>query len=106
MALYYRLSLNISKTNFIIFCPVNKPKIPETILINKEAIDEAAHVKYLGILIDSQLTFKQHIGDLNKEIARDTNKIRPFVTTSILLNVDHVFIYPFLLWYFSMGKCM
>ena len=42
-----RLSLNISKTNFIIFCPVNKPKIPVTILINKEAIDEAAHVKYL-----------------------------------------------------------
>ena len=49
-----RLSLNISKTNFIIFCPVNKSKFPVTILINKEAIDEAAHVKYLGILIDSQ----------------------------------------------------
>ena len=62
-----RLSLNISKTNFIIFCPINKPKIPVTILINKEAIDETKHVKYLGILIDSQLTFKQHIGELNKK---------------------------------------
>ena len=60
-----RLSLNISKTNFIIFCPINKPKIPVTILINKEAIDETKHVKYLGILIDSQQTFKQHIGELN-----------------------------------------
>ena len=48
-----RLSLNISKTNFIIFCPINNPKIPVTILINKEAIDETKHVKYLGILIDS-----------------------------------------------------
>ena len=35
-----RLSLNIFKTNFIIFCPVNKLKIPVTILINKEAIEE------------------------------------------------------------------
>ena len=53
-----RLSLNISKINFFIFCSANKPKPPVTILINKEAIDEVTHVKYLGILIDSQLTFK------------------------------------------------
>ena len=45
-----RLSLNISKTNFIIFCPINKPKIHVTILLNKEAIGETKHVKYLGIL--------------------------------------------------------
>ena len=38
-----RFSLNISKTNFIIFCTINKPKIPVTILINKEAIDETKH---------------------------------------------------------------
>ena len=35
-----RLSLNISKTNFVIFHPINKPKIPVTILINKKAINE------------------------------------------------------------------
>ena len=96
-----RLPLNISKTNFIIFCPINKPKIPVTILINKEAIDETKHVKYLGILIDSQLTFKQHIGELNKKIARAIGilyKIRPFVSTSILLNIYHAIIYPLLLY--------
>ena len=64
MACINRLSLNISKTNFIIFCPVNKPKFPVTILINMEAIDETAHVNYLGILIDSQVTFKQYVGEL------------------------------------------
>ena len=35
-----RLSLNISKTNFVIFHSVNKPKICVTILINRVAIDE------------------------------------------------------------------
>ena len=96
-----RLSLNISKTNFIIFCPINKPKIPVTILINKEAIDETKQVKYLGILIDSQLTFKQHIGELNNKIARAIGilyKISPFVSTSILLNIYHAIIYPLLLY--------
>ena len=51
-----RLSLNITKTNFVIFHSINKPNKPITILINKEAIDEVKHVKYLGVLIDSQLT--------------------------------------------------
>ena len=67
----------------------------------KEAIDEVTQVKYLGILIDSQLTFKQHIGELNKRVARAIGilyKIQPFVTTSILLNVYHAIIYPFLLY--------
>ena len=50
-----RLSLNISKTNFIIFCPINKPKCPVAILINKNAITESKYVKYLGVLIDSSL---------------------------------------------------
>ena len=46
-----RLTLNISKTNFIIFHAINKPKVPVTILINKIAIEETKYVKYLGILI-------------------------------------------------------
>ena len=62
-----RLSLNITKTNLVIFHSINKPKNPTTILINKEAIDELKHVKYLGVLIDSQLTFKYHIDELNKK---------------------------------------
>ena len=96
-----RLSLNISKTNFVLFCPINKPKIPVTILINNKAIDEAQYVKYLGILIDSQLSFKYHIEELNKKISRAIGllyKLRPFVTTKILINVYYAIVYPFLLY--------
>ena len=51
------LSLNIYKTNFVIFHALNKPiNYLVTILINKHAIDEVNSVKYLGILLDSQLT--------------------------------------------------
>ena len=96
-----RLSLNITKTNFVIFHSINKPKVHVTILINKEAIDEVKYVKYLGILIDSQLTFKYHIDELNKKVSRAIGilyRLRPFVTSKILCNVYYAIIYPFLLY--------
>ena len=95
-----RLSLNITKTNFVIFHTFNKPKAHVTILINKEATNEVKQVKYLGILIDSQLTFKYHIDELNKKVSRAIAilyKLRPFVTSKIISNVYNAIIYPFLL---------
>ena len=76
-------------------------KIPVTILINKKAIDEVLHVKYLGILIDSQLSFKYHIDELNKKVSRAIGvlyKLRPFVTSKILTSIYYAIIYPFLLY--------
>ena len=95
-----RLTLNISKTNFIIFHAINKPKVPVTILINKCAIEETKHVKYLGVLIDPQLSFKFHIAELSK-VSRSIGilyKLRHLVTTKILLNIYYAIIYPFLLY--------
>ena len=51
-----RLSLNITKINFVIFHAISKPKIPITILIDNKDI-EVKYVRYIGILIDSQLSF-------------------------------------------------
>ena len=51
-----RLSLNVSKTNYIIFHPYNKPLRKHiTIKINKKAITEKDHIKYLGVIIVSHL---------------------------------------------------
>ena len=57
-----RLALNISKTNFVIFHPFNKPvKEFITLKINKKAIAEEPCVKYLGVLIDSTLSWKSQV---------------------------------------------
>ena len=57
-----RLSLNIDKTNYIIFHPYNKPaKHHITIKINKKAINEKEFIKYLGVLIDPSLSWKYQI---------------------------------------------
>ena len=58
-----RLSLNIDKTNFVIFHPFNKPlRRRITIKMHRNAISEKDHVKYLGIKIDSTLTLSQARG--------------------------------------------
>ena len=96
-----RLSLNISKTNFIIFHAINKPTTNITLLINKIAITEVNTVKYLGILFDAHLTFKHHIAELNKKLSRSIGvlyKIRYLINTDLLCNLYYAIIYPFLLY--------
>ena len=97
-----RLALNISKTNFVIFHPYNKPlKELITIKINKKAITEEKYVKYLGVLIDSSLSWKTHIDNLVKQISRAIGimyKIRYYVNHTILNNLYYSLIYPYLLY--------
>ena len=84
-----RLSLNIEKTNFVIFHPYNKPLRQKiTLKIRKNAISEKSHVKYLGIMIDSGLTWQEHIDCVTKKISRAIGmmyKIRPFVNKKTLI---------------------
>ena len=76
-----RLSLNIDKTNYIIFRPCNKPvKHHITIKINKKAINEKEYIKYLGVLIDSSLSWKYQISNTSKKNSRALGimyKLRP-----------------------------
>ena len=67
-----RLALNISKTNFVIFAAKNKPLQNVTLLINKKAIQQTDQIKYLGVIIDPQLTFTQHISNIVNKVSRVT----------------------------------
>ena len=83
-----RLSLNIAKTKFLVFHPYNKPmKQKITLKIHKKAISETEYIKYLGIMVDSTLSWNIHIDKISKTISRATGllyKIRPFVNNKIL----------------------
>ena len=86
-----RLSLNVMKTNFVIFHPYNQPlKHNVTIIINKTALKESDHIKHLGVMIDSTLSWKDHILNLTKKLSRAIGvmyKIRSFVNRAILKNL-------------------
>ena len=83
-----RLSLNISKTNYVIFYSSAR-KVSEFVRINlgSKIISQVDYVKYLGILIDAILIWKHHITELSKKLARTTGiffKITHYVTPDTL----------------------
>jgi len=83
-----RLSLNASKTEFIIFRPprlnLNKRV---TLKLNGVTIFESTKIKYLGIILDSRLSWKHHVNELCKKLGRTLGmiyKVRHLCTPSVL----------------------
>ena len=97
-----RLSLNMNKTNFVIFRPFNKPlKYNVTIKINNKAICEKKSIKYLGVLIDSTLSWKEQIFNITNKLSRAVGilyKLRPFVTIKIMTNIYYSLVYSHLVY--------
>ena len=66
-----KMSLNVDKTNFIIF---KSPRHPLTeavsIKIGNLPIRKTFYVKFLGVLLDENLSWKYHLTELSKKLAR------------------------------------
>ena len=66
-----RLSLNVAKTEFIIFKPPKKRMINRfTLKLDGKTIFESPKIKYLGLIMDSRLTWKYHINELRKKLSK------------------------------------
>ena len=83
-----RLSLNVGKTEFILFQPP-KAKLKNRIVLklNRIKIFASYKIKYLGVILDHKLTWKHHINELSKNLSRAVGmlyKIREFCPTSTL----------------------
>ena len=71
-----RLSLNVSKTEFIIFKPPRKNlKERITLKLNGVTLYESNTIKYLGIIMDDRLTWKHHISELSKKLSKSIGVI-------------------------------
>ena len=102
-----KLSLNIKKTNYIIFHPYQK-RINFNIRIKsydgrtKTFFDLDDHVKYLGVIIDQHLSWKHHIDYIALKISRNIgiiSRLRHFVLLKSLLSIYN----PLLSSYISYG---
>ena len=61
-----RLALNISKINYVIFHPFNKPLNQNiTLKIRKKSVSQQNYIKYLGVIIDSTLSWKHQIKNIS-----------------------------------------
>ena len=97
-----RLSLNIKKTSFVIFHSSQKRiTIQISLLIHNFPIKQEYCIKYLGILIDSNLNWKCHIGYVAKKRKRGVgvlSKLRYFTSIHILKKLYYALIQPFLVY--------
>ena len=57
-----RLSLNVDKTEFIVFRPPRRKLDSRfTLKLNQKTLFESTKIKYLGMILDSSLSWKHHI---------------------------------------------
>ena len=64
-----RLSLNIKKTNYVIFHPPQKKLVYNPkLFLNQMVLKQEKYVKYLGIYVDSHLNWKIHVYNISKKL--------------------------------------
>jgi len=93
-----KLSLNVSKSNMVLFRNHNRKLISDIFIkIDNELINQKNYVKYLGIYIDKNLSWKEHISNIKIKLDRGIgmlSKLRIFAPRSIILKAYHAFITP------------
>ena len=93
-----KLSLNVDKTNFIVFS--RRRTINDVyIKIEGKNIERVTKVKFLGVIIDSKLTWKEHINYISNKISKYIGiiyKTKKVLTKSALIGLYYSFVYPYL----------
>ena len=89
-----RLSLNVDKTEFIVFRPPRtKLKNRFTLKLNRITLYESSKIKYLGLILDARLSWKYHIYEWRKKLNRAVGILYKMRKTncsqSVLLSLYH-----------------
>ena len=83
-----RLSLNAGKTEFIVFRPArHKTSERLTLKLHRTKLFESSKIKYLGLILDNKLSWKDHIAELSKKLSRAVGllyKVRHVCPTAVL----------------------
>ena len=102
------LALSIDKTNFVLFHSSQRNLTEHIVLkIGDEKIKQERHVRFLGVLLDSTLSWKFHISELSKKTCKSS---RSFLQDQALCSTKHTnaslscyFCPSFGLWGISLG---
>ena len=95
-----RLTLNLSKTKYLVFQPRQKRNynlhIP--LKLADRYLEQSLSVKYLGLIIDCSLSWHDHIDYISNKISKSVNviaKVKPYVTSQSLISIYYPLIYPY-----------
>ena len=96
-----KLSLNIIKTHYMVFSKKKTQRNELRLQIDGEAINEVYKTKFLGVIIDNKLNWKDHISNICGKIARWIGmiiKARNYLNKNGLMALYYSFVYPYLMY--------
>ena len=111
-----KLSINMSKTNFMIIKSPKKKYMSVDIHIKTKdeschSLDRKDHIKYLGVMIDTSLSWKYHVSYICSRISRNIgilSKLRHYLSIKQLRR--QLYYKPYIPFYIvfnlSLGKCI
>ena len=94
-----KLSLNIDKTNFMLFTPKKLFSLYRWYCDKPNQNTGSKRNKFLGVIIDNKLKWSAHIMYISKKIAKGIGvslKSRKGFDHDTLLSLYHTFVYPYL----------
>ena len=101
-----RLSINVTKTEFIIFKPPKQPLNQRIVLkLNGNKNFESPKIKYLGVILDPFLRWNHHINELTKKLNRAIGMIYKIRLHQKCATFTVLQSFPFssFLWYICVG---
>ena len=96
-----KLSINIKKTNYMIFKSrqkkLNNPNL--CMSIHSELIEQKRSIKFLGVFVDENLDWKEHIHIISGKISRSIgilSKSMFYLSKETLFKLYFSLVYPYL----------
>ena len=96
-----KLSLNVMKTHYMIFTPRNKVVDDVNLCISNTRIHRVYVTKFLGVQIDSKLSWKDHIDYICKKLSKCVAilaKARRKLPQSCLISLYYSIAYPYFIY--------
>ena len=94
-----RLSINVSKTNYMLFSNIYVPQNLPTVQINSIPVERSSSVGFLGVEIDEKLKFNFHIDNICTKISKNIGvlyKLKNIIPLQSRISIYYAFVHPYL----------
>jgi len=90
-----RLSLNVGKTSFMLFCDRKVQEVP-IVRVADIGVKQVSEAKFLGVLIDDKLNFQRHVSNITGIVSRSIgvmNRISIFVPPRVMKSIYYSLVF-------------
>ena len=94
-----KLSLNVSKTNYMIFSNKNIRDGDASIIFNGQEIKEVQYTKFLGVLIDNRLCWNKHVEHVTSKLYKSMSiisRVKRIFNKDVLKTLYNTLFLPYL----------